>query len=88
MNATLNETYLTEFDFLIDQARKDKQAAVQAATQATAYATARATRLEERKEIARNLILESWSTEKIAKTTKLDAAEVEALRREMTTRVM
>jgi hypothetical protein len=67
MNATLNETYLTEVDFLIAQAEKDKQAA----------------RLEERKEIARSLILESWSTEKIAKITKLDVAEVETLRREM-----
>jgi predicted AAA+ superfamily ATPase len=76
MNATLNETYLTEVDFWIDQAEKNKKGK---------RAAAQAARLEERKEFARELILESWSTEKIAKTTKLDAAEVEALRREMTT---
>jgi hypothetical protein len=88
MNATLNETYLTEVDFLIAQAEKDKQAAVQAATYAATQATAQATRLETQKEFARSLILESWSTEKIAKTTKLDTAEVEALRREMLARTV
>jgi hypothetical protein len=76
MNATLNEAYLTEVDFLIAQAEKDKQAAVQAA------------KLEDRKEFARKLILESWSTEKIAETVEFDAAEVETLRREMLARAV
>jgi hypothetical protein len=79
MNTMLSETYLTEVDFWIAQAEKNEKAAAQAV-----YTT----RLEERTEIARSLILESWSTEKIAKTTKLTAAEVEALRREMTAHAM
>jgi hypothetical protein len=84
MNATLSETYLTEVDFLIAQAEKDKQAAVQAATQATAYAT----RLETQREFARKLILKNWTSAEIAATINLDAAEVEALRREMTAHAM
>jgi hypothetical protein len=42
-----------------------------------------AARIQKQREIARKLIQEAWSTEKIAKTVEMDAAEVEVLRREM-----